>query len=1124
MQSLNFDYLKSKRPDLAILGAFAERYVHHDPASALVKLRSFAEHVVTSIYNALSLPKPLESNLNDMLNEDGFRRIVPRVVLDKLHVVRIQGNRAAHGRPCNTATALSALREAHDIGCWLHLTMNGGTATDFGAFQSPAQGTSPEQLELEKQDALNKVAIQEARMSELLEELQKTRSQAEAAQQSVQDLELLLQTVGTDAVAELHFDENQTRKKLVETMLIDAGWNVGDSGRSTEEVGQEIEVTSQPTKSGIGYADYVLWDDDGMPLGVIETKKTSINSDDGRTQAERYADGLEKKHGQRPVIFYSNGFETFIWDDVSGYSPRRIFGFYSKDSLQYVHFKRRERLKIHDMVPSAVIVDRLYQIEAIKRVAEHFQNGHRRALIVLATGTGKTRVAIALCEVLSRARWAKRILFLCDRRELRKQADKVFKEFMPGEPRVYVTSDTASDRDKRIYLATYPAMMKCFESFDVGFFDLIIADESHRSIYNRYRDLFYYFDALQVGLTATPIEFVSRNTYKLFGCQDRDPTSYFSYEDAISHEPPYLNRYEVYEHTTQFLREGIGYWRNLSAEQRIQLEDDESSPQNVDYDQSEMDRQVLNKDTNRLIIRNLMENGIRDQSGMHPGKSIIFARNHNHALLLQGLFDELYPQYGGKFCRVIDNYDPRAEQLIDDFKGDELTIAISVDMLDTGVDIPEVVNLVFAKPIKSFVKFWQMIGRGTRLCPNLFGPGNDKTVFRIFDHWRNFEYFEQEYKPVEPTPKKSLLQLLFEERINLAAAAIQAQNVAVFDEVMRQIQSDIVDLPSTSIAVKEKWREVRTMQHWETLRAFSASTKFTLLNDIAPLMQWRDVRGSIKAYTFDLLLAGLECAVLSRSARLNDYKTELIHELSLLPITVNVVSDKILLIDEMKNEHVWANIEFSKLEQVRKEIRGLMKYQTVNKALTLPPRVFDIAEDTNLIQLALRTAGIPGMDMNEYKNRVKAILLQLFEKNSTLQKIKLGQSVSEADLKALCSLVLTENPNLDLQRLLELYPDRAVSLDTAIRSIIGLDARAVNDRFVEFTQRHPKLSAKQITFLSLLQRHISMYGSIEIDNLYESPFTNIDSEGLEGVFSDEEQVQDLLSIISSFTLARGVSA
>jgi len=417
---------------------------------------------------------------------------------------------------------------------------------------------------------------------------------------------------------------------------------------------------------------------------------------------------------------------------------------------------------------------------------------------------------------------------------------------------------TAKDRDKRIYLATYPAMNKIYQTFDVGFFDLVIADESHRSIYNRYRDMFRYFDCLQVGLTATPVDFISRNTFKMFDCDDQTPTAYYPLDQAV--EEGFLVPYEVYTHTTQFLRKGIKY-KDLTAEQKRQLEEDGEDPEDFDYENHQVDKQIFNRDTNRAIIRNLMENGIRDDTGQYPGKTIIFARNHNHAVLLAEVFNELFPQYGGKFCRVIDNYDPRAEQLIDDFKSapdKDPRIAVSVDMLDTGIDVPEIVNLVFAKPIRSMVKFEQMIGRGTRLCPDLFGNGKHKTHFRIFDHWGNFEFFDKQYKKAEPSISKSLMQQLFEARLNLARTALDQSQPAAFDLVIPLIKEDLERLSEETISVREKWREKRNVSKQEILRRFDPATELTLRKQIAPLMQWADIRGQTAEYRFDLLMVGLQ--------------------------------------------------------------------------------------------------------------------------------------------------------------------------------------------------------------------------------------------------------------------------
>ena len=783
MKSKNFEILRDGWPELAALGGFAEAYAHADPASALVKLRLFAENLTKDIYRDLRLPKPDQPTFVDLLKNPAFSAITPKVVLDKLHALRMHGNKAAHGESVQSRNALWLLQEAYDLARWLFVQYGNGEAASTSPFQPPEPANKGDGAgqSRERRQILEKLAAQEAQMDALLTELEETRKAATVAEKKAEALQALATSANETANA-LEFDEATTRTRLIDSLLASVGWNVAAGEESTEEVGKEIEVQHQPTDSSIGYADYVLWDDNGNPLAVVEAKKTSVDPERGRHQAKLYADGLEKMHGHRPVIFYTNGFDIWVWDDAQSFPPRKLFGFYSKDSLQYLsNFQRAERKPLDTIEINELIVNRLYQIEAIKRIGERFTNKHRKALVVQATGTGKTRVAIALTELLIRAGWVKRVLFLCDRRELRKQAKNAYNDFL-SEPIRIVTSRVKRNANERIFLATYPAMQKVFQSFDVGFFDLIIADESHRSIYNVYGDIFHYFDCHQIGLTATPVDFVTRSTFRLFDCEGQLPTANYDLEQAV--KDGFLTPFEVFEHTTQFLREGISL-DTLTKEQIEELEEQGEDPSQYDFSSEQVDKIIYNKDTNRAILRNLMENGLRDATGQLPGKSIIFARNHQHAILMRQLFDEMYPQYGGKFCQVIDNYDPRAEQLIDDFKGDgtndELTIAISVDMLDTGIDIPEILNLVFAKPVKSPVKFWQMIGRGTRLCENLFGPGQHKTVFRIFDHWGNFERFEMGYRPAEPVQSKSVMQLVFEERLTLAETALQRSEIPVFD-------------------------------------------------------------------------------------------------------------------------------------------------------------------------------------------------------------------------------------------------------------------------------------------------------------------------------------------------------
>ncbi len=1115
MESINFEFLREKWPELASLGGFAEQYAWPDPTGALVKLRIYIESLIQRFYDENDLGNFSHASLLDLLTQDEFKQAVPPVVLNSFHSIRIAGNKAAHAESIHRFNVHELLLNAFDLGRWLYI-VSGGNQQDCPTYKAPekpqAAFESAAALKREKRQIQEKLAANEMEMQSLLSELEDTRTKTRVAEKRIEELEVLMST-GKAVADVLGFDEAATRKRLIDTELAAAGWDIGDDGANTPEVHQEEKVEHQPTKTGIGYADYVLWDDNGMPLAVIEAKKTAKSADLGQEQAKLYAEGLGKMHGQHPVIFYTNGFDIYIWDDSQGYPPRSLYGFYSKDSLQYLLFQRNNRKQLNSLSPKPEIVDRLYQIEAIKRVAEKFSTNRQKALIVQATGTGKTRVAIALTDLLNRASWVKRVLFLCDRKELRKQAKNAFNDFL-NEPMTIVNAGTAKDRDKRIYLATYPAMNKIFQTFDVGFFDMIIADESHRSIYNRYRDMFRYFDCLQVGLTATPVGFISRNTFRIFDCDDKTPTAYYALDQAV--EEGFLVPYEVYAHTTQFLRKGIKY-KDLTDEQKRQLEEDGEEPKDFDFENHQIDKQIFNRDTNRAVIRNLMDNGIRDETGQYPGKTIVFARNHNHAVLLNEVFNELFPQYGGKFCRVIDNYDPRAEQLIDDFKSDKDSdprIAISVDMLDTGIDVPEIVNLVFAKPIRSLVKFEQMIGRGTRLCRDLLGAGKNKTHFRIFDHWGNFDYFEKHYKKAESSVSRSLMQQLFEARLDLARTALNKSEPDAFNMIIKLVKEDLDRLSEDIISVRERWREKRSVSKLETLQAFAPTTEQTLRQQMAPLMQWVDIRGYVDAYRFDQLMTGLQIEHLNKSGLFEDLKNQLHDRLSRLQMHLNPVREKADVIKEVKSAGFWSPVAIEKLETVRRQLRGIMQYSAKVTYTPPNPKFIDIKdgqEEYNRLSTRLKFSDMPG-----FRKHVQDALLKVFDENPTLQKIKAGRPVSADDLKALTSLVLTQNPNVDQEILREFFEKTAAPLDHAIRSIIGMDADVVNNRFSEFVTRYPGLTSNQVSFLNLLKNHISRYGSIQIEQLYEAPFTALHSDGLDGVFADEKMIDDLIAVIDSF--------
>ncbi|MCG7870983.1 MAG: DEAD/DEAH box helicase family protein [Candidatus Thiodiazotropha lotti] len=1114
MQSQNFEYLRSRWPELASLCGFAEQYAQADPESALVKLRAYAERSVSIVYSEIGLPRPPMANFMEQLTNHSFEAVTPKVVIDKLHAIRIHGNKAAHGDKVTVSNALWLLREAWDLGRWMYATFASGDPKGLSEFQQPRPPQSAKsQYKKERKALLEQYAKQEAQMQALLSELDKEREKSAFLAKTAEEL-TSVQQKALSVAKELHFNEQTTRQRLIDTQMAGRGWEVGADGADTEQVTQEEKIEHQPTKSGDGFADYVLWDDNGKPLAVVEAKKTAVDAEKGRHQARHYADGLEKMHGQRPVIFYTNGYDIWMWDDhpAQNYPPRRLYDFYSKSSLQFQIRKRAERKPFATVSPKPdILTDRLYQHEALKRICERYEDKQRKALAVQATGTGKTRLAIALSDVCMQAGWAKRILFLCDRRELRKQAKNAYSEFLSA-PTTVLSSKSVDDTANQVFVATYPAMMRIFGKFDPGFFDLVIADESHRSIYNIYGDLFRYFDALQLGLTATPVEMVSRSTCQLFGCDFKQPTSNYDLDRAI--EEGYLVPYEVVKHTTKFLRDGIK-GHALTPEQVAELEDKGIDPNTLDFDSQELDRAIYNKDTNRKILQNLMENGIRQADGQTLGKTIIFARNHRHAKLLEELFDELFPQYSGKFCQVIDNYDPRAEDLIDDFKGegsnDQLTIAISVDMLDTGIDVPEIVNLVFARPVKSPVKFWQMVGRGTRLCKDLLGKGKDKTHFQIFDHWGVVEYHGLKQRDVAVSQSKPMMQLLFETRLQLAKEAMNAAEVDFFDILAQWVHKTINSLDEKALAVRDKWKIKKQMSELETIRGFAPNTVILLETEIAPLMQWIDIRGHSDAYQWDLLITRIQKEKLKGSALFDDLVGDAIGLLHQLQMNLNQVKAKANQIKACREPSWWKAASLYELEEVRNQLRSIFKYRDKGGGGGYEPPVIDIQDGYEIREQ--QSTYLTSVDMRAYRVKVEQALLDLFDSDPVLQKIRQGQTVTGQELENLNALVHTQHPDIDLHTLKTFY-GTAEPMEQILRTIVGLDEESVNSRFAEFVQAYPDLTAKQVQFLSMLKRQIGKSGAIELDSLYEMPFAKLGDP--DTVFDNDEQIDRLLDIVQSF--------
>lgn len=1119
MKSINFEFLRPENEMLANLGGLAEAVLYIDPGSALTRLRSFAEELTKSVYKEECLPRVPQATFYELTKSPVFSDCVSKSLIHQINFLRIQGNDTAHGAEGELRNAHMALGTAHQLAMYMGVKYYSKKKDEIPLFVEIKDPTATlNQLHKSVSIYQKELQKQQEELEKVIEELERERIKNSKDQAPPSEAEQQQRKVQSQHVADsLQWNEAKTRALLIDAMILQAGWNIHDS----DQVGQEVEVDFPDNPSGKGYVDYVLWGSNGHPLAVIEAKKSSNTSlQAGREQARLYADAFERMGYQRPVIFYSNGYETFIWDDHQYNTYRPVYGFYSKSSLDYLIYQRHYRVaELEKFNPELRIADRPYQIEAIKTVAEHFQKQRRKALIIQATGTGKTRVAIALAELLLRTSWAKRVLFLCDRKELRIQADDAFKHNLPSEPRCVIGETNKIDQSARVFIATYPGMMNRFAQLDVGFFDLIIADESHRSIYNKYRDLFDYFDALQVGLTATPVKFISRNTFDIFDCETTDPTFEFGLDAAINNEPPYLVPFRVKDLTTDFLRDGIHY-NDLTDAQKHQLEEDlgEEEAKNTTIAGKDIGRKIFSESTDRIILENLMNNGFKDETGSLVGKSIIFAQRQEHAEHLEKMFCKLYPQHGTKVCKVIHNKVPHVDSLIKEFKkgGNDFRIAISVDMLDTGIDVPEVVNLVFAKPLKSWVKFWQMIGRGTRLCPNLFGKGKDKKEFLIFDHYGNFDFFEEEYQEPEDTGSKSLLQTTFEARLEFAQTSLLKNHSVGFDTAVELLRSDINDLPDSSVAVKRELRLVHQLQQTDLLQTMDARTQHLLANTIAPLMSARVLRDK-HATQLDKLMANIDKCLVEQASCFEDGRDQLLAELDKLAVNIQAVRKKDAVIAEVRSADFWQNPSIEKLEQARQELRSIMKYRQNGGGghYAMPATK---TSDTEIRETE-RKVIIPGA--NEamlYRRRLKDILEQMITVNPILQKVHQGEPIDESELNSLTSTILTTHPGVSLEVLNEFYGRTADQLHLTVREIIGLKPEAIEEVFKGFLHTHPELTAQQVRFINLLKTYIAEHGTIVIDKLYDAPFTSVSYEGIDGVFTPDDATE-LVAVLKPFIQA-----
>lgn len=948
-------------------------------------------------------------------------------------------------------------------------------------------------------------------------------------------------------------NEKRTRREIIDYRLKQAGWNVFDRSHVIEEFDIHHTIVEEPTTpyNGHQFSDYVLLGKDGKPLAVVEAKKTSVDAAIGREQAKQYCYNIRNTQGvELPFCFYTNGYDIFFWD-LENYPPKKVYGFPTRDDIERYTYIRRARKTLAGELINTKIAGRNYQISAIRAVMEAVEKRKRKFLLVMATGTGKTRVCIALVDALMRAGWAERVLFLVDRIALRDQTLDAFKEHLPNEPRWPNQGDREIVTDRRIYVSTYPTMLNVIRQeekpLSPHFFDLIVVDESHRSIYNTYQEILDYFNTITLGLTATPTDVIDHNTFQLFECEDGIPTFAYSYDEAVNHIPPFLSNFQVMKIKTKFQDEGINKRTiTLEDQQKLILEGKEIGE--INYEGTEIEKTVINRGTNALIVREFMEECIKDANGVLPGKTIFFCISMKHARRIEDIFDSLYPEYKGELAKVLVSDDPRVYGkggLLSQFVHNDMPrIAISVDMLDTGIDVRELVNLVFAKPVYSYTKFWQMIGRGTRLLePEKIKPWcTVKDNFLILDCWDNFEYFKLNPRGKELKPQIPLPVRLFGVRLEKIKEAQTQNKTEIVEKEIQNIKKQVAALPKNSVVIMEARNDLQRLEDdnfWNNI----TESKLEFLNAVVkPLLRTvSDV--DFKAMRFEKDIVEVSLAHLKGdnapyvkpgsiddviSSKYEVLKDSIIEEIGELPLSVNIVAAEEELIRKAQTNHYWATppgsragILEEKFDELILKLAPLMKFR--ESVIPLAPAKFnlkDIIVEKEFIEFGPQHEAL---SVAKYRELVEKKINELVANNPILQKLKQGFEITEDETEQLVEELHNEHPHITIDLLRKVYNHRKAVLVQFIRHILGIEiletfAVTVTKAFDDFISKHSYLSSRQLQFLGLLKNYVLEKGDVSKRNLIESPFTMIHPEGIRGIFNQKE-IEEIIELTNKVLAA-----
>ncbi|PQP14039.1 DEAD/DEAH box helicase family protein [Rhodococcus opacus] len=1109
----NFGFIRAEWPAIHEDCARAESYLASDPRSACFYSRRAVEVLVAYLFDVLDLPMPYKDDLAARVNFPEFKAKTGNGINQKLNLLRKLGNTAVHDtKPIPNQAAVHALRELHHVVVWAAFRYSTNPqAVPTQAQFDPALAAKAAPLTREEvaQLAAKFKAQDEAHAKELAEkdaahaaEMEKLREQIKAAQASNAESD------------DRDYSEAQTRDLFIDVLLHEAGWPLTDARD------REYEVTGMPNAEGMGYVDYVLWGTDGLPLAVVEAKRTTKSAAIGQQQAKLYADCLTKQFGRRPVMFYTNGYQHWIWDDAAGYPPREVQGFYTPAELELMVQRRHTRLALSSAPVNTEVAGRPYQVRAIKAIGDAFDRRQREALLVMATGSGKTRTVIALVDQLMKGNWVKRVLFLADRTALVNQATNAFKAHLPAATTVNLVTEKVNDG--RVYVSTYPTMMNLINEvgesgrrFGPGYFDLIVIDEAHRSVYAKYGAIFDYFDAMLVGLTATPKDEIDHNTYRLFHLEDGVPTDAYSLDEAVADE--YLVPPKAISVGTKFLRQGIRY-DDLTEEEKDQwdsLEWGEDGPP-TEVGAEEINRFLFNEDTVDKVLANLMIEGYKVAGADRLGKTIIFAKNRDHAEFIQKRFDLGWPEYAGHFARVITHSTPYAQNLIDDFSTKDKAphIAISVDMLDTGIDVPEVVNLVFFKMVRSKSKFWQMIGRGTRLCPDLFGPGQNKRDFFVFDFCGNLEFFSQDLPGSEGSTQKSLSQRIFESRLGLVSALDKAAaEVALRTSTADSLYEFVAGMSLDNVLVRPHRKAVErfaSREAWEALNSEAAEAALSLAG-----LPTAAKDPDEEAKRFDLLILRRQLSQLQGDAVTAEQIRETVQAIAftlLVKTAIPSVAEQAVLLESVAGDEWWVDVTLPMLELARLRIRGLVRLAEKTKRNP----VYTDFEDTFVEATEVDLPGVtPGTNFERFRAKAAAYLKE-HEDHVALQRLRRNKQLTRDDLGSLEDILEDaggKRPDIAWAS------EQNGGLGLFIRSLVGLDHAAATEAFADYLD-DTKYTVNQVRFISMIIDELTANGVMEPKRLFESPYTDHAPTGPDYVFPDADVtvIVDILNNVKAHAL------